>query len=98
VACSAKSLSRLKDKHKDTVMQLIAFYSWVAEIPEDDKSNSALLHEETFPNEETASFGEYLTATEVLSQYRTQIVRGTEFIDFDRTKMSTLGQLMCIYK
>ena len=56
MACSAKSLSRLKDKHKDTVMQLIAFYSWVAEIPEDDKSNPASLHGETFPNEGTPHF------------------------------------------
>lgn len=56
MACSAKSLSRLKYKHKDAVMQLIAFYSWVAEIPEDDKSNSAFLHGETFPNEGTPHF------------------------------------------
>ena len=49
------SLSKLKDKHKDTVMQLIAFYSWDAEIP-NDKSNSAFLKEETFPNEGTPIF------------------------------------------
>ncbi|XP_078370231.1 uncharacterized protein LOC144653970 [Oculina patagonica] len=66
----------------------------------DDLLNKPVLNEVPVVSDEfeTPETIQPLSATEALRKYRSQSERGTQFIDFNRMQMSSLRQLMRIYK